>query len=435
MIGELGMLVVAAVGAGLLAWIFSVAARSPFAAVVMLLVVFVVTQGVRDRYNYSFSVGPVQFYALDVFAGVFVTIAIFRVLTRDVGRFSSGLALALLFLYAVHVTRGILDFGLQTGVSQSRDVLFFIAPLAYVATSPKALDVRIWRAVAVAGTALTVVAAFYMSSEGFRAVNDPIVVAGVRTDPRPVIAASTLIILQSAVLYLVLQWPTPRASRWLAALSIAGIVAMQHRTVWVAGAAAFAVGFAQWSRRTMPRNQPLVFGATGVLILALPAALWGFLHTRALTTSAEVATSKNSTLLWRISGWKDLVGQHHTLSEVVFGEPSGASWARVIGKGVTDVSPHNFFVELFLRFGLPGVVALAVLLFILWSQRELYADVTGLTTTCITMLLIAQFAFCMTYGLDLVQGLMLGVLVRAHVSTPVPVATASSVHRVPVVAS
>lgn len=402
------------VAAATLPPLFYLAVRYEVATIALLLGTFVVTHGVRDHYVLAYSIGGVQINALDVISVILMVVAVHRAATLGINTLSRGLALLLLLLLVVHVARGVFDFGVQTGVSQSRNMIDFVAPLVYAATNSREWDERVWRLIAVTGTVLVFIAAYYMSVEGFRSVSDAVIVSGVKTDPRPVIADSTLVILDAAILFPVLRWPSARMAGYLTALAIAGVVAMQHRTIWVAGAVIGVVSFVAWSKRRLHHAESLVFGATGLLMLSLPLAVWGFLRTTALNTSADQAIGANSTFLWRLTGWKELVVQHHTLSDVMFGMPSGASWARVVDFGTTNVSPHNFFVEAFLRFGLPGVVLLAMLLYALWRHRASYASRVGLTQTCITLIVVSQFAFSMTYALGIVQGLILGVLISGH---------------------
>ena len=64
-----------------------------------------------------------------------------------------------------------------------------------------------------------------------------------------------------------------------------------------------------------------------------------------------------------------------------------------------------------LRFGLPGTVILCLIGFLVWFRRTDLAPACGLTAQAVGLLLITQFLFGMTFGLDAPQGVIAGILV------------------------
>jgi len=386
----------------------------------------------RDSFDPALSVagiphGNLKIHALDVLSVAFLLIGVHRALTLGVRTLARGLGLALVLLFAVNFSRGVLDFGLQTGANNSRASLYFLAPLVYASTIPHGWDARVWRLIAGTGCVLVAIAFFYFATDGLRSVTQHALRNGIPVDSRPVVAAGALVILESAVLLIALRWPSPRVSVWLVAVAVAGCVALQQRTVWVAGLAVGLIGFARWSNHRIRDAESLVLGATGLLFLIVPLALWGFFQSSVLSTSARETTQANSTLQWRLTGWRELIASHHSLSDSVFGMPAGASWERSINSVSIGVSPHDLYVEQFLRSGLPGVVVLVALGLVLWSRRGEFASRAGLTPTCVGLLLLAQFVFTITYSLDAVQGLIIGIFI-ASLSPNKQAAPVSLVH-------
>jgi hypothetical protein len=92
------------------------------------------------------------------------------------------------------------------------------------------------------------------------------------------------------------------------------------------------------------------------------------------------------------------------------GLPLGSIWERTINGVTTDVLPRNYYVELFLRFGIPGLLLLFVLCFMLWRHRTEIASKLGLTLV-VGLLLLTQLSFLVTYSPDIVRVLLVGIFV------------------------
>jgi hypothetical protein len=181
----------------------------------------------------------------------------------------------------------------------------------------------------------------------------------------------------------------------------------------VAGIVVGVGAFVSWSRRRFHEVRPAVLGATGLVFLALPLVAVAFARSGTLISSTKEATSSNSTFTWRTTSWSELLATRHSLSDLSFGGASGVSWSRRIGTSVTDASPHDGFIDGYLRFGLPGVLVVVALGLVLWRSRGDIAGRTALTAEATALLLLTQLVFSVTYTLDVVQGLLLGVLVSA----------------------
>lgn len=394
-----------------LATLFYFVARSQLFAICALLVAFVLSDGIRDNFSLSIVVTSFRVSALDVLCAILLVVGIYRSLALGVRSVSRGLALLLCALLLVHITRGVLDFGLQPAINTSRPWIYFTAPLVFAATAPNPWDRRAWNAIASTGIALGLISIPYFLIDGLHTSSQYVYRNGVLTTARPIVAAGALMVLQAAILIPALHWRARERSIAIVGVMLVVVVLVQHRTVWVAGAAVAALGFVSWSRRRMQDAQSLVFGATGLVFLALPVVAYAFLRTTALVKSAAETTSSHSTLTWRTAGWNELIASHHSLLDLATGGPAGASWARQILDRTAVQSPHDTYVETFLRFGLPGLVIVAALGVAIWKGRVGIARYVGLTSSTVVLLLTTQALFGIAYQFDEVQGLILGIFI------------------------
>ena len=107
------------------------------------------------------------------------------------------------------------------------------------------------------------------------------------------------------------------------------------------------------------------------------------------------------------------ISAHHSISDIAIGLPGGASLERTINFIPTDAVAHNFYVDTYLNFGLPGLAALVTLLVIVWRGRARIAKATGLSVTIVALILLVQIVYGGGYALDAGQGLILGLFVAA----------------------
>jgi O-antigen ligase len=256
-----------------------------------------------------------------------------------------------------------------------------------------------------------VVAVPYLLIEGIHPATQEIYRNGELTTARPIVATGALVILQCAVLALGLGWPSRRAAVRIAIAAGIVVLLLEHRTLWVAGLAVGLTVLFWWFKERSRSRSFAAFGVTGLVLLILPLAVWGASQSQALTASFNEATTSNSTFTWRTTSWQELISSHHSVSQLVYGAPAGASWPRLINGQVVTASPHDGFVDAYLRFGLPGLSVLCALGLLLWRRRTAIAAGTGLTADAIGLLLLTQLVFSIAYTLDPVQGIIDGLLV------------------------
>ena len=387
--------------------------RSQLFALGLLLVLFIPSYAIRDQIDLSATVGSVRITALDTLCAFLLVLGFFRAMTG--GRKTGPDLIIVVFasLLVLHIVRGAIAFGLQSAVNSSRPWLYLVSCLIYAATAPRPWDARAWRLIILAGLTLATIGLLYLASEGFHSTTRRILVGGELVDSRPVVAGGALLILEAVILIVALRWPEGSGTFIAAGFAASALVLLQHRTVWVCALVVAVVGFVTWSRRRFRQTQMVVIGATGLMLLAVPAAIWALSQSATIRVSAAETTDKQSTFQWRIDSWTELVSKHHSASELLIGEPAGLSWSRVIFGESTDVAAHSSFVEAFLRFGVAGTAGLIVLLFTLYWRRADIGRHTGLTANAVTLLLLSQGLFAVTYTLPVVQGVIVGIFVSS----------------------
>ncbi len=118
-------------------------------------------------------------------------------------------------------------------------------------------------------------------------------------------------------------------------------------------------------------------------------------------------------MVWRTDEWGDLIAANDAPAEILAGNPSGQGWNQglLLDGSEADIAAHNEYVDAYVRFGLAGVVLACWLGLLLWFRRREVATPTGLTGLAVSLLLLTQLVFTVAYSLDVLQGVIAGVLV------------------------
>jgi O-Antigen ligase len=404
----LGMAVVV----GILAF---VALRWSVATIGILLAAWIASAALRENVDLAIVVSGVRFSALDVLAAVLAAVGTIRIVARRALNLPRLLVFALFALLAIHILRGIASYGMQTSANEARQWFYFAAAMLYGASLPAGSGRRAWTLLAAAALLLAAIVIPYFVIEGVPRAGDVFLRDGQLIRATPITAEGTLLIMQSAILVLALRWPTRRSAPYAALAAISTVVLLQQRAVWIAGAAVLALSLFWWLRSRPPRTGPspaLIY--TGAALCVITIALLTiptYKSPQVTNTTVVVQTADTGTLSWRINGWRQLVSAYHSPSVLAVGRPSGHTFERVSNGAITDVSPHNEAIDAYIRFGLGGVLVLIWLGWAIWSRRSRVGPETGITEQAVVLLLLSQVVFGLAWSLDLVQGLILGVLV------------------------
>lgn len=361
-----------------------------------------------------YSVGPVS-----LFTGDFVVVALVTCAVRGFSlRMTKGaIAIVLLLLIVVAGTvRGGLLYGLQTAGNEARAFVYFLlAMLAFAEFRSSEAMALLRNLLHVVGLSMLAMAAVRWTGVSEALWGDTVLADLTAANEYRVLgAAETLLIAELgivALLYAVVQ-----QRRWarilLITVAFGGVLVLQHRSVWVATAAALLVVFLYTLRRT-----PSTWFATAIVAASLLAIVYflvpsGSSLPAALHEWVTEPTRERSTLEWRVQGWEDLLLELTSNDAIdwTIGSPIGRGYDRFVRGGLVSVAPHNFYLQVLLRL---GVVGLALLIFVYarivaLSVRQIRSSrMTSLTALALA---VAQIAYFLPYGASLAQGAIAGLL-------------------------
>lgn len=227
-----------------------------------------------------------------------------------------------------------------------------------------------------------------------------------------------------AMLTILLAWANARGRMhrpwsWLLPLFFLIMVLLQHRSVWVATASGLLVLYIA-SPALRPRYQGYaVLAAVATVLAMVPLLAYGLLDTvfDSLLHSGEEVFQQKSTLTWRLQSTQELLGQWVDGGPLVYliGKPFGSGYERYLLDLThdTNYSPHNFYVQMLLRVGLMGLVAVAVAygycISRLWKARAADDGSGVLGATSLVAMLVANVVIFFPYGSMIFQGLFLGI--------------------------
>lgn len=229
---------------------------------------------------------------------------------------------------------------------------------------------------------------------------------------------------------------------WLSPLLLGSMLALQHRSVWLA---ALVGGLARFlvvrSKQSSTASQLLLVVAI-VGITSIPLVFSDKLSgvTQQVQHSAERALGGRDTTHERFSNWKSMIQLWYQggPKSIVIGQSFGADSSRYVEdeKGSSrkiNYYAHNLYVQTLYNTGLAGLTAmLAAFSYVVRGLYRLNRDgVGGVETQVLLVLMIMQMAYYVPYGTDYLQGLLFGVALsyvaacsprKAPVSVNAPVA-------------
>jgi hypothetical protein len=356
--------------------------------------------------------GGVQVYVTDVVASLIVGAAVLRLLRqRRFYRYQRWLLL-LSVLLVVSLVRGVPAFGMQQSVNDFRHYLFFAGVAIYFATFPPSARLydrigRIWLAVSIpmmvlvclrwlaafAGIDLGVPAEKFGADAAIRVIDGPFT-----------------FFLAGAFVLTIPAWLWGDRARWIRWISVPlllFVLLLNRRTVWLAiviGVAVLVLRDRRLGRRA------LLLVTLGALMTAV-AFVWlgGFQE-----GSDPVVRSGLGNLTWRIEGWSTLVDAwSHNSTDWAVGQPVGSGFTREVEGSEVTAHPHNFYIEIMIRTGLAGLLALialtAGLLRALWHMPTRDAGLLG--PGVLPALLGMQLVWCLTWVPGTEQGIVTGVAI------------------------
>lgn len=324
--------------------------------------------------------------------------------------------LILLAIVLSSIARGIAAYGpTQAGV-ESRGFFWLFAGMTYFSSfeyDEKRLAgmIRLWQ---IAACALIAIAIFRWIATG---LDMGIAASWVEPDAPAmrVLDAAEAMSLCIAFFFSMALKVSHKGSKWqqnIYYLIGPALILLQHRTVWVVTALGMLWMFRRHAR--LLRKSLSAIAVTLSVGVALVIATFGVdLVTESLMGSATNSTS----FIWRVAGWYQLVFLRRAdIAHLLFGDPFGTGFERVIANVRIDVTPHSFYVETYLRLGILG---LAILLWFFGSQFRacgrlaLRTDASDayINPRLWGLLLLFQLAFSITYNPSYEQSMIIGMIV------------------------
>ncbi len=363
------------------------------------------------------------------FALVFIgAIAVLRFLgARDTPRWHWAWGLYVL-VFLVSLGTGIVSFGSGAGV-QARAYFYSIAAGSYVMSFPMdaarfriLLNLMVWLSVLLLGICV------YRWIVYYTPIPDLLPPEGVyNTDGaiRVVRSYEALVLGQVFVAGLLFASFSRGAlvARFIAPLTLAGVLALQHRSVWLAVLVGVMAGLFVARSRTGSKLGQVLLLAGIVTVTALPMAFSSKLSsvTQEVASAAERGVDGDGSVGERLDNWQGLIklwaaGGPRSL---VFGQSFGSDATRYVrdtvhgGEHKIGYFAHNHYVQTLFNLGLAGLFAFLAATW--YAARGLYrrcASKEGdpLAEALLTLLLM-QLAYYVPYGTDYLQSVLLGLCI------------------------
>jgi hypothetical protein len=362
--------------------------------------------------------GGVSVYGIDVASGLLVGAAVLRLLRRRHFHRFHRWALLLALLLLVSLARGVPAFGMQHAIADFREYLAFFGGAVYFASFPVSRELydrigRIWLAMSVPMMILVwlrwlaVFAGINLGVPVEKNGND----AAIR-----VIDGPFTFFLACAFLLTIPAWLRGERKlwiRWVSVLLLIFVLVLNRRTVWLALAVGVAV--------LMLRDRHLGRRAVALVTVGAFLTVAAYVLLGGLKEGNEpVEKSGSGNLSWRIQGWSDLLGPFaHRPGEWLIGQPVGSGFVRTIDGELINSHPHDFYIEILIRTGFGGLVALLALTFgLLRALWRAPARDTGLLGPgVIPALLAMQVVWFLTWVPGSEQGVVTGLAVAVAASS------------------
>jgi len=381
------------------------------AAIVLGLVLF---GNVFPGLDLTIAVGPVNIGPNDLLFVLLLTAAIARLLR--IGELTTTQRLLLFFgiLVVWAVIRGAGPHGVPAAINEGRKTLRFVATALYFSTLEPERGLldrigRIWLITAAAlcllalvrwlGNAAGVTGGLFGSGGTMRVLNSD----------------QTLIVAQGALLALPLLADRSRGLlRYLGPVLLVFVVLLQHRTVWIAAAAGTV--YLLYRERSVAKR--LLTGLFAAVLVFGGLVFTVFGDDAEVSEQLAESAQYTDTFEWRVDGWVTLLSDARDeggVEELTLGRPFGTGWARVMPNGRTvEVSPHNYYIEAFLRVGFAGVVAFLSLYALVLrgtavASRFPTSSSQLLNANALHTAVAVQLIYYLTYAPNTEQAILLGV--------------------------
>ena len=296
-------------------------------------------------------------YPEDVFAVVLLLGNLGRMgrVARQLGALGAPL-LFFVSLTLLSLLRGAVAFGVSAAVNEFRATGYFVVLGMWVLgqRSDDGFDVLLKQFLQWTGWALVGVAALHVSMRGLGTADQQTLQNGIYVTSRPLISGQAILLAAAGVYCLALR------TRMAAGVTfIVVAVLCQHRSVWVALVLSVVATFLVGRPEVRARLASVLGGLTVVAIL-----LVGYGVGSSIVSDLSHSLTSSGTFNGRTEGWGELVAEQNTQGwgSILLGQPMGTGFVRFDSAHNVFISyaPHNWYVMIYLRVGLVGLISIFV---------------------------------------------------------------------------
>lgn len=303
------------------------------------------------------SVGGMSIAFMDVYS-----VALLVIFALHFSSASHSSAFRIFFVFAIllgiAIVAGGVKYGLAPAFNESRQFLWMVSCVLWSTTinwRSAMMQRRLLWLLVLLGWFLVAIAVIRMINFGLSAYGDDLInAAGEAVDGRILISGQALMLLFSLMAALALSRAPGVSKLWIpsACVFVVVLVLSQQRTVWAVAMAAATIALLVDRRRKI--KEFIQFGFFSLVI----GILWAVGSFDAVLPLLADALQDRRTYDGRNDGWMALMAQAVSSGPVVvlFGEPFGFGYARVEVGRLVLYSPHNWYLTIFLRLGLVGLV-------------------------------------------------------------------------------
>ncbi|MDV6241228.1 O-antigen ligase family protein [Rhodococcus opacus] len=366
MVSEISMQAI--VAAGILAAIFlavNLVRLKPIAGFIGIGVFSVVAWDVPNLPAVS-NIFGLNLYPADALAIVLLLAAACYGTPRENRAPKAKIALAAIFALALlSVVLGIMEHGVSAPLNEAR-LFLWLSCACWWSVSLDWGDRRVreaaQRAVLFIGWTLVAAAVLHGALYGIGSASDSRVLPdGTVTTSRILVSGQSMVLLLSAYASVCVLWRTRSTIYGISAtVFLAVSFISQNRSVWLAGGISILILIlaVRMPYRLRMLGYAQIAGIA-VILISLP----GFL--RPYYGKIFESLDDSRTYASRETGWTQLIDQQVAMGPLatLLGQPFGSGFRRMDTNGIyVDFTPHNWYVLLFLRIGILGLLGMAVCL-------------------------------------------------------------------------
>ena len=410
------MLIGMAIAGGLLLVVLDALVRRPIAATRLVLAVVVLGTLIEDSMLISVEISGFRITPEDVAFALITGAAVVRFFRVKRTSPQQKALITVGAMLLVSLLLGVAGFGLAPAVNEFRTYLSFVGVALYFSTINMNVETRkamsrewVWAGVILGGMVILRWASRFggfglgvfdgTAERTLRVVNGPNTLT---------IAAIALILILPGFSQGTLRGDRHRQVG-AALLFIA--VMLNRRTLWLALAVVLVVLILRDPR---VGRRLTTFAATGLVLFAIAVPLLGGQD----SDSAAISAADADNLVWRVEGWKGLLESGpDQLSEYLIGLPFGSGYEREVrGTELVAHSPHNYYLQAYLRTGAIGIAALLLALLLTataLAQRTPGDDVHPFARDHLLLLIVLLGVWLLTWSPLAEQGILLGLAIAS----------------------